>query len=99
MGRSVSEVIKIDSAFLILLRGDIETNPNPSSSKPTGKEKNGSLQDERHEAVMEFLPSLQTGQKEMMERHDLMIVCLNNIEKDVENIKAETSEMKSNKTL
>ncbi len=99
MGRSV---IKINSAFLILLCGDIETNPgpdmennpNPSSNKPTGKEKNRSLQDERHEAVMEYLRSLQTGQKEMMERQDLMIVRLKNIEKDVVNIKAETSEIK-----
>ncbi len=30
----------------------------------------------------------------MMERQDLMIVRLNNIEKDVENIMVETSEMK-----
>eukprot|EP00794_Sanderia_malayensis_P020698 gene20698-22734_t len=77
MGRSA--IIEINSGFLLLLSGDIETNPGPdmetnpgpSSSKSTGKTPNEILQDERHEAVMEFLKSLQTGQKDMMERQDL----------------------------
>lgn len=94
----------MDPGSLLLLSGDVETNPGPTSTGLTTKE--GKKVEEELGKILEVLEYLKTGQAEMrarqdtiIERQDTVIERLGIIESEFENLKTDVEGMKAKQAL